>query len=98
MARTKRVINKSWPFDAWLAKKAGTVHDTGQTISSPDYKPVDWIEAVVPGTVLTTLLKNGVPGHVGPGFDPYFGQNSHSIPDISVQGTFTPTGFVRRSN
>jgi len=70
----------------WLAKKASNVQDTGQTISSPGYKPVDWIEAVVPGTVLTTLLKHGVPDHFGPGFDPYFGQNSKSIPDISCPG------------
>jgi mannosylglycoprotein endo-beta-mannosidase len=80
-------MNNSWPLNAWLAKKAGAVHDTGQTISSPGYKPVDWIDAVVPGTVLTTLLKNGVPGHFGPGFDPYFGKNSHSIPDISDPGS-----------
>ena len=80
------MMNKSWPLNAWLAKKAGAVHDTGQTISSPNYNPVNWIEAVVPGTVLTTLLKNGVPGHFAPGLDPYFGQNSHSIPDISEPG------------
>jgi hypothetical protein len=72
--------------NAWFAKKASNVQDTGQTISSPNYNPVDWIEAVVPGTVLTTLLKNGVPGHFSPGLDPYFGQNSQSIPDISDQG------------
>ncbi len=81
------MINNRWPLNnAWLAKKAGDVQDTGQTISSPNYKPLDWIEAVVPGTVLTTLLKNGLPGHFGPGFDPYFGENSKSIPDISDQG------------
>ena len=78
--------NKSWPFNAWLAKQAGTVPDTGQAISSPGYKPVDWIEAVVPGTVLTTLLKNGLPDYFGPGFDPYFGMNGTTIPDISGQG------------
>jgi mannosylglycoprotein endo-beta-mannosidase len=71
-------MNNSWPLNnAWLAKKASNVRDTGQTISSPNYNPVDWIDAVVPGTVLTTLLKNGVPGHFSPGLDPYFGQNSH---------------------
>jgi mannosylglycoprotein endo-beta-mannosidase len=79
-------MNENWPVNAWLAKKASNVRDTGQTISSPTYNPVDWINAVVPGTVLTTLLKNGLPGHFSPGLDPYFGQNSQSIPDISDQG------------
>jgi len=36
--------------------------------------------------VLTTLLKNGLAGHFAPGFDPYFGKNTQSIPDISKQG------------
>lgn len=81
------MINNRQPFiDGWLAKKAGEVQDTGQTITSPNYQTLDWIEAVVPGTVLTTLLKNGLPGHFSPGFDPYFGKNSRSIPDISEQG------------
>lgn len=81
------MINNKWPLNGvWLAKKASDVHDPGNSISSPAYKPVNWIDAVVPGTVLTTLLKNGVPGHFGPGFDPYFGQNSRSIPDLSDDG------------
>src|ERR1051325_7695299 len=74
------MMNNKWPLnEAWLAKKASELHDTGTIISSPDYKPLDWLDAVVPGTVLTTLLKHGVP-------DPYFGNNSRSIPDLSDPG------------
>ena len=81
------MLNTMWPFkDGWWAKKASEVQDTGQTITSPNYRKVDWIAAVVPGTVLTTLLKNGLPDHFEPGFDPYFGTNAQSIPDISKQG------------
>lgn len=81
------MMNNTWPFkDGWLAKKAGDVQDTGQAITSANYQTVDWLDAIVPGTVLTTLLKNGLPGHFSPGFDPYFGKNSQSIPDISEQG------------
>ncbi len=81
------MINNRSPLNSgWLAKKASEVPDMGQTISSPNYQIPGWIDAVVPGTVLTTLLQNGFPGYFGPGFDPYFGQNSQSIPDISKQG------------
>jgi hypothetical protein len=59
------VTNKSGPLNAWVAKKAGNVRDPGQTISSPRYKPVDWIEAVVPGTVLTSSTSVPVASHTG---------------------------------
>ena len=86
-AAEELVINTMWPFkDGWFAKKASEVQDTGQTITSPNYTAENWIDAVVPGTVLTTLLKNGLAGHFAPGFDPYFGKNTQSIPDISKQG------------
>jgi hypothetical protein len=49
------MTDNKWSLnEAWLAKKASELHDTGKIISSPAYQPVDWIDAVVPGTVLTT--------------------------------------------
>lgn len=81
-----RTDNK-WLLDSgWVAKKASEVKDDGTTITSPNYQTDDWIEAVVPGTVLTTLLKKGLPPFFGPGVDPYCGNESRLIPDISGKG------------
>ncbi|MGV8095054.1 MAG: glycoside hydrolase family 2 protein [Mangrovibacterium sp.] len=64
----------------WKAKKASEVTVDGTVISGKDFKLYDWIDAVVPGTVLTTLLHN----HKIP--DPFFGMNNTLIPDISEAG------------
>ncbi len=65
---------------AWRAKKAGDVLVDGTVVSGKDFKFYDWMEAVVPGTVLTTLLHNQkVP-------DPFFGMNNELIPDIYQTG------------
>jgi len=60
----------------WKAKRASEIMADGTVISSPSFKFYDWMDAVVPGTVLTTLLHNEkVP-------DPFFGMNNEQIPDI----------------
>ena len=64
----------------WKAKKAVEVVVDGTVISGKDFKRYDWMDAVVPGTVLTTLLHNQkVP-------DPFFGMNNELIPDICQTG------------
>ena len=64
----------------WKAKKAIDVLVDGTVITGKDFKLYDWMEAVVPGTVLTTLLHNQkVP-------DPFFGMNNELIPDIYTTG------------
>src|SRR5659263_701303 len=64
----------------WKAKKAIDVLVDGTVVSGKDFKLYDWMEAVVPGTVLTTLLHNQkVP-------DPFFGMNNELIPDIYNTG------------
>jgi len=64
----------------WKAKKAIDVLVDGTVVSGKDFKLYDWMEAVVPGTVLTTLLHNQkVP-------DPFFGMNNEQIPDIYNTG------------
>ena len=64
----------------WKAKKAVEVVVDGTVISGKDFRLYDWMEAVVPGTVLTTLLHNQkVP-------DPFFGMNNELIPDIFQTG------------
>lgn len=47
----------------------------GNLISTLKYNPKDWYNATVPGTVLTSLIDQGVYP------DPYFGINNLSIPD-----------------
>lgn len=64
----------------WQAKRASEVTVDGTIISSPDFQFYDWMDAVVPGTVLTTLLHN----HKVP--DPFFGLNNELIPDIYETG------------
>lgn len=64
----------------WKAKKAAEVLVDGTVITGSDFQFYGWMNAVVPGTVLTTLLENGkVP-------DPFFGMNNELIPDISQTG------------
>jgi len=62
--------------DGWKARKANEVLMDGTEITGPAFKPAGWLDAVVPGTVLTTLLKNElIP-------DPFFGMNNNLIPDV----------------
>ena len=64
----------------WKAKKANEVIGDGTVITGRDFRFYDWMDAVVPGTVLTTLLHNQkVP-------DPFFGMNNELIPDIYQAG------------
>ncbi len=64
----------------WKAKKAIEINVDGTVISGKNFQFYDWMEAVVPGTVLTTLLHNNkIP-------DPFFGMNNTLIPDIHAVG------------
>lgn len=64
----------------WKAKKASEVLVDGTAITGKNFQFYDWMDAVVPGTVLTTLLHNqNVP-------DPFFGMNNELIPDIYQTG------------
>ncbi|MCD0488706.1 glycosyl hydrolase [Pedobacter sp. MC2016-14] len=56
------------------------VKSQGTVISNPSFTLEGWKKAVVPGTVLTTMLNNKeVP-------DPFFGMNNKLIPDIYNTG------------
>jgi mannosylglycoprotein endo-beta-mannosidase len=68
-------LNKGWQCSP-IAKTSAT----GTAISSPSYPLTGWLPAVVPGTVLTTMLANKqVP-------DPFYGMNNNRIPDIYTVG------------
>jgi mannosylglycoprotein endo-beta-mannosidase len=66
--------------DNWKAKRAADVTGDGCEITANDFKTVGWLDAIVPGTILTTLLHNNlIP-------DPFFGLNNNLIPDVFNTG------------
>jgi hypothetical protein len=60
-----------------MLREAPLVPQAGSAISQPGFQPDGWYPAVVPGTVLTTLVKNGIYP------EPLYGENNRpeSIPD-----------------
>ena len=44
----------------WLMRKAGDVTESGSTISTSKYDHAGWRPATVPGTVLNSLVNDGV--------------------------------------
>ena len=66
--------------EGWVFEKATAVKMDGAAISMPATSIAGWKSAVVPGTVLTSLLANQlVP-------DPFYGMNNQLIPDIYTAG------------
>lgn len=64
----------------WVCMPRSKVTIDGQAISNPAFALKGWKKAVVPGTVLTTMLANKeVP-------DPFYGMNNKHIPDIYDTG------------
>jgi mannosylglycoprotein endo-beta-mannosidase len=64
----------------WSCRRASDVHPSGEALSMPGDSLKGWTPAVVPGTVLTSLLNAGqVP-------DPFYGMNNKRIPDIYNTG------------
>ena len=83
------VAGKSlWTIGAWKLTEAGKVAANAAQISSVDFKEAGWYPAVVPGTVLTTLIARGVYP------DPYYGLNNMAIPEsLSRQDYWYRTTF-----
>ncbi|QGY46701.1 hypothetical protein GM418_24495 [Maribellus comscasis] len=80
VAQTKAQKSEIGLNEGWKAKRASELPVDGTVISSPDFQFFDWMDAVVPGTALTTLLHNKkVP-------DPFYGMNNELIPDIYETG------------
>ncbi len=82
----KQLLNSNW-----IARQASYVLQDGAQLTSQPQDFSAWIPAVVPGTVLTTLLENKqVPS-------PYYGLNNEQIPDIYYAGKdFYTYWFVNR--
>ncbi|HEV2329479.1 MAG TPA: glycoside hydrolase family 2 [Verrucomicrobiae bacterium] len=62
-------------LSGWQLQDASKVSDNGGVISKPDYQPAGWLAATVPGTVLTSLVNDGVYP------EPLYGTNNLRIPD-----------------
>lgn len=75
----------------WYARKANEVKMDGNRLSAVPLDKIGWLPARVPGTVLTTLLENGLyPA-------PEFGLNNNLIPDIHEVGNdFYTYWFTRQ--
>ncbi len=75
----------------WMARRASEIKTDGNLLSSTPLEITGWMPARVPGTVLTTLLENGLyPA-------PEFGMNNNLIPDIYEAGNdFYTYWFVCR--
>ncbi|MCW3091682.1 MAG: csxA 5 [Ferruginibacter sp.] len=69
---------------SWTMKKAGEVAANAADISSPGFNAKDWLPAIVPGTVLNSLVYDKVYP------EPYYGINNklseNLIPDIAKVG------------
>ena len=62
--------------EGWLARRANEVGEDGNRLTLQPFQYEGWMKAKVPGTVLTTLLENGIyPA-------PEVGLNNELIPDI----------------
>ncbi len=60
----------------WRAIRASEVTVDGRVLTTEDPSPEGWINATVPGTILTTMVNNRlVP-------EPWYGMNNEEIPDI----------------
>lgn len=59
----------------WEMTDGATVIESGKSIFDPQLNTATWYNATVPGTVLTTLVDQGVYP------DPFFGLNNMNIPD-----------------
>jgi len=64
----------------WKCQAIGKVKAGGDKLSSPGYSTAGWLDATVPGTVLTTLINNKLEP------DPFYGLNNQKIPDIYTTG------------
>ncbi|MFT3827985.1 MAG: glycoside hydrolase family 2 TIM barrel-domain containing protein [Chitinophagaceae bacterium] len=64
----------------WLCAPVTAVNVRGEQLSLPATTLMQWQPAVVPGTVLTTMLQNKQVS------DPFYGMNNEHIPDIYNTG------------
>jgi hypothetical protein len=64
-----------WALEGWRLRAAPDIAADGAELSQPGYRESQWYDAIVPGTVLSTLIARGVYP------DPDYGLNNLAIPD-----------------
>jgi beta-mannosidase len=62
-------------IDGWQMQDSAKVTEAGPAISATAFSPQGWYAATVPGTVLTTLVNDGVYPN------PLYGENMRAIPE-----------------
>ncbi len=66
----------------WQLQDADKVPQGGEAVSRLDFQPAGWHGATVPGTVLTSLVNDGVYP------EPLYGENNRAIPDSLCRATY----------
>jgi hypothetical protein len=81
---------KEWTLSGgWRLIEAGRVEASGASISRASFNTSVWMDAVVPGTVLTTMIERGLYP------DPDFGLNNLAIPEaLNKQAYWYRTEFT----
>lgn len=75
-AKLVPIMENEWIIsDGWELGTSTQVLESETSVFSSEFNTKDWYNATVPGTVLTTLVNQGVYP------DPYFGLNNMAIPD-----------------
>ena len=87
------VCAQAQPLTCWKMERADKVTAPASELCSPQFDASAWMKAVVPGTVLTSLVENGVYP------DPYYGVTNklseNKIPDITEVGPAFYTYWFR---
>ena len=75
-SRLEQVADNKWALkDGWILLENDAVVASDSSIFSGEFSPANWYNAVVPGTVLTSLVEQGVYP------DPCYGVNNMAIPE-----------------
>jgi len=65
--------------NGWTLQSSAKIQGAGETISTAAFRAAGWYPAMVPSTVVGTLVDDGVYS------DPFFGMNLRSIPGVSYK-------------
>ncbi|HYW34752.1 MAG TPA: glycoside hydrolase family 2 TIM barrel-domain containing protein, partial [Balneolaceae bacterium] len=65
----------------WYARQSAQIALDGSRLTDTSFTPQNWLKAVVPGTILTTLLRNGKYKN------PNIAFNNKQIPDVAESGS-----------
>jgi mannosylglycoprotein endo-beta-mannosidase len=84
-----QLVPPSQPLEDWQMQDASKVSADGPVVSTARFEPNGWYRATVPGTVLTTLVNNGLYP------EPLYGENMRSIPETLNRATYWYRTVVR---